>query len=253
MHPSAREVPLEAIKTWRALFRGEMNCAIKHDKLHARDGWTREFLLSLGETEVGYGSIVDQGPWKGTPTIFEFYVAPLFRARLFDLFGTLVAKSGATCVVAQTTDVTLSVMLFAHCREIASEKILFQDGLTTAFQLPSARFRRITPADAERIFEHRREPVGEWCVDISGVIVATGSVPGSTYSPDGEIFMEVAGPFRQRGIGTWLVQELKRVCVERGGNPCARCNPDNLASLKTLQKAGFVPNGNILNGKLRIK
>ena len=36
-----------------------------------------------------------------------------------------------------------------------------------------------------------------------------------------------------------MVQEIKRACYDRGSVPAARCNVDNTASRKTLQKAGF--------------
>jgi GNAT superfamily N-acetyltransferase len=62
--------------------------------------------------------------------------------------------------------------------------------------------------------------------------------------------MDVAEPFRRRGLGSFLVQELKRVCYEGGSVPAARCSPRNIASYLTLQKAGFVPCGNILNGSV---
>jgi predicted GNAT family acetyltransferase len=62
--------------------------------------------------------------------------------------------------------------------------------------------------------------------------------------------MEVAEPFRMRGLGCYIVQELKRVCYELGSIPCARCNTGNVASRKTLQKAGFVPCAHILIGTL---
>ncbi len=62
--------------------------------------------------------------------------------------------------------------------------------------------------------------------------------------------MEVSEPYRRRGLGCFLVQELKRICYELGSIPCARCNPDNIASRRTLQKAGFVPCAHILRGIL---
>jgi RimJ/RimL family protein N-acetyltransferase len=65
--------------------------------------------------------------------------------------------------------------------------------------------------------------------------------------------MEVTEPFRRRGLGSFLVQELKRVCYEGGHVPGARCNPDNVASRRTLQKAGFVPYGHILKGSVARK
>lgn len=60
--------------------------------------------------------------------------------------------------------------------------------------------------------------------------------------------MEVAEPFRRRGFGSYFVQELKHACYELGAVPGARCNPTNVASRKTLQRAGFVPFAHILNG-----
>jgi hypothetical protein len=47
-----------------------------------------------------------------------------------------------------------------------------------------------------------------------------------------------------------LIQELKRVCREPGGIPAARCNPDNIASCQTGQKAGFIPCGRLLSGPI---
>jgi GNAT superfamily N-acetyltransferase len=64
--------------------------------------------------------------------------------------------------------------------------------------------------------------------------------------------MEVAEPFRRRGLGSLLVQELKRTCYEMGRIPAARCSADNLASRATLQKAGLVPCGRLLTGTLRL-
>jgi hypothetical protein len=51
------------------------------------------------------------------------------------------------------------------------------------------------------------------------------------------------------GLGAYFAQELKRIAYEMGGIPAARCDTDNVASRKTLQKAGFVPFAHILVGK----
>jgi GNAT superfamily N-acetyltransferase len=83
---------------------------------------------------------------------------------------------------------------------------------------------------------------------VTAPLLSTG--PGRGSRPYGDIYMEVAEPFRSRGLGSFLVQELKRVCYEGGNVPGARCNPRNVASRKTLQKAGFVPCGHILNGSV---
>ena len=64
--------------------------------------------------------------------------------------------------------------------------------------------------------------------------------------------MEVAEPFRRRGYGGYLVQELKRVCYEGGRVPAARCNASNTASRATLQKAGLMPCARMLSGVIAI-
>ena len=68
--------------------------------------------------------------------------------------------------------------------------------------------------------------------------------------PYGDIYMKVAEPFRRRGLGSYIVQELKKICYGMGNIPCARCNTSNIISRKTLQKAGFVPCAHILKGAL---
>jgi GNAT superfamily N-acetyltransferase len=65
-----------------------------------------------------------------------------------------------------------------------------------------------------------------------------------------DIYMETVEPFRRQGFGSYLVQELKRCAYELESIPCARCNPANIASRKTLQKAGLVPFAHILTGSI---
>jgi hypothetical protein len=62
--------------------------------------------------------------------------------------------------------------------------------------------------------------------------------------------MEVGEAFLRQGWGALMVQELKRATYGLGQIPCARCNPANLASRRTLQRAGFAPRGEILVGSL---
>jgi GNAT superfamily N-acetyltransferase len=67
---------------------------------------------------------------------------------------------------------------------------------------------------------------------------------------ESDIYMDVAESHRRHGFGSYIVQELKRAAYELGAIPAARCNPTNIASRKTLQKAGLVPYANILTGTI---
>ena len=86
-------------------------------------------------------------------------------------------------------------------------------------------------------------------LDVDEEAAATGGILFHYNRPYGDIYMDVKEPFRRRGLGAYLVQELKRVCYELGAVPAARCNPSNIASRQALQKAGFVPFAHILLGR----
>jgi GNAT superfamily N-acetyltransferase len=252
MKLSAKPVPVPDILPWRDLYRQEMNCQIIHDSLHAREGWTKEYFLLIGDTTVGYGSVTVGGPWKGKPTVFEFYIPLQHRARLFDLFSTLLTASGAVAIETQSNDVLLTIMLHAFAESIVSESILFHDKMTTSHLPPRGSVvRRATPDDAVQISSQNLDEDAEWLLEVDGTIAATGGILFHYNRPYGDIYMAVAEPFRKRGFGAYLVQELKRICYEHGNVPAARCNPKNVASRKTLLKAGFIPCGHILVGPVK--
>lgn len=248
MELSAKPASLEEILPWRDMYRLEMGCQIIHDSIHRRPGWTQEYVLRVGENRVGYGSLAVAGPWKGKPTLYEWYVLPHYRSRMFDLFPVLLAASGAVRIETQSNGVLLTVMLHAFASSVTSESILFHDKLTTSLAPPGAVFRRATSADLPQTPPDQLDSHG--VVEIEGKVAATGGILFHYNRPYGDIFMEVAEAYRRRGLGSYLVQELKRVCYQQGSVPAARCNPANLASRKTLQKAGFVPCGHILYGSI---
>lgn len=249
MRTVAEASDLDGIRCWRHAYRLEMGCQVIHDSIHEREGWSREFLLRLGSTTIGYGSVAVGGPWTETPSVYEVYLAPQHRTRAFDAFAALLEGSGARRIEVQSNDVLSTAMLHTFAGEVTSEAILFRDQVTTAYAPPGATFRQASATDFPDAPEHRLRWHG--AVDVGGETAATGGILFHYNPPYGDIFMDVKEPFRQRGLGSFLVQELKRVCWEGGHVPGARCNVGNVASRMTLQKAGFAPCGHILVGSLR--
>jgi GNAT superfamily N-acetyltransferase len=247
-----RRVELREIERMRDIFRHEMNCQIIHDSIHARPGWTHEYLIAQGGGTVGYGSVAVAGPWQGKPTVYEYFLLPQHRVRAFDAFALLLTSSGATAIESQSNDVLLTAMLHTFAPAVASESILFHDKMTTSRVLPGAVFRQATPEDVGQVAQQQLEPKARWLVEVGGVVAAAGDILFHYNRPYGDIYMAVGEPFRRRGLGTYLVQELKRVCYEGGSVPAARCNPNNTGSRQALQRAGFVPCGHILNGKVSV-
>lgn len=248
MKLSSKAANLRDVLPWRDMYRHEMNCQIVHDSLHSRQGLTEEYCLCAGSTAVGYGSVAVGGPWKGKPTLYEFYVLPSHRLHVFELFRSLLAVSGAVAINAQSNDPLFTVMLHTFGRDVTNESILFHDRLKTALSPAGAAFRGATQAEFSDIQDDQLRWHG--VVEVDGTVAATGGILFHYNRPYGDIYMDVAEPFRRRGLGSFLVQELKRVCYEGGSIPAARCGPDNVASRCTLQKAGFVPCANILNASV---
>lgn len=210
-------VPLEAILGLRDEYRRALNCQIVHDSYHAR-GFTDSYLLRMQGQIVGYGSVA--GDARGPRDVIkEFYVLPAYGAAVMPLFCRLIAASKAQWIEAQTNDVLLTLLLFDCAVDLASERILFADAFTTNHAVPGVALRPVTDADRASIFPHTREPVGEWGLEVGGEVVATGGLMFHYNPPYGDIYMEVAEPYQRRGYASYLVQELKRLCYEKGAFP----------------------------------
>jgi RimJ/RimL family protein N-acetyltransferase len=251
-HPplDAHEVALDAVLAMREAYRREMDCQIVHDSWHAR-GLTRPHALTAGGRVVGYGA-VGGAPRDPKDTITEFWVRPEDRALAEPLFRRLAAASGARHVEAQSNDALLLRMLATCGADPSSDRILFDAGVATTLgaPLPGAVVRPVTADDHARVFAHTREPVGEWGVGWGGALVATGGLAHHYNPPWADVYMEVAPAFRRRGVGSWLVQELQRIGRASGHRPAARCHVDNVASRRTLERAGMRPCGRLVRARL---
>jgi Acetyltransferase (GNAT) domain len=234
----------------RVRYRAEANCQVTKDSIHSRPGWTRSYLLRVGDQAAGFGSVAEAGPWKDKPTVFEFYILPQWRGHAFDLFEAFVAAAGPHFFEVQTSDSLLTVMLFAYGCEFVSESVVFRDELTTTLPSQGATLKRITTEKESRLCFDARRGSSEWQIELESKTVGTGGLMFHYNHPYCDVYMEIAETHRRRGFGAFFVQELKRIAYEMGGLPAARCNPSNVASRKTLQKAGFVPFAHIVDGKL---
>ena len=238
------------VRSLRTRYRQEMNCQIVKDSIHTRAGWSLTYALGIDEALAGFGTVAIAGPWTGKPTILEFYVLPEHRARAFDLFEAFVDASGARLMEIQSNDLLLAAMLHAFARDVTSEAIVFRDGVTTALQVNGAVLQPLTSDEEVRASIAERQGGPEFLLHVDGAPAGKGGILFHYNRPYGDVYMEIDESFRGRGLGAYLVQELKRQAYEIGSIPAARCSTNNRASRKTLQRAGFIPYAHILNGTL---
>jgi GNAT superfamily N-acetyltransferase len=69
-----------------------------------------------------------------------------------------------------------------------------------------------------------------------GCGVFTRIVPEQSYV---DVGMVVAPDHRRRGIGAQIVAHVTSVCVDAGWRPVCGCDAENVASRRTLERAGF--------------
>jgi GNAT superfamily N-acetyltransferase len=247
MQLDAVRADLGRIQRLRDLYLQESNFQVRYNACHER-GWTDSYLLLAGGLEVGYGSIKGEAPSE-RDTVFEFHVVPPWRTHASRLFAALLAASRVRRIECQSNDRLLSPMLFEFAAGISAQAILFEPHATTSQALPGAVFRR--RQDGDRIFRHESEPVGDFVVERTGIVVATGGFLLHYNRPFADLFMEVEESQRRMGVGSLLVQELIRQCYLAGRVPAARCGLQNHASRATLVRAGMRVCGFMLTGEIR--
>jgi GNAT superfamily N-acetyltransferase len=239
-------VPVDEIVLLRDLYRQEMSCQIVHDSF-ARRGFSDAYLLRVDGHVAGYGLVAN----KHYPdTVHEFYTLPVHRAAALPMFRRLLEVSGAARILAQTNDRLLLLMLYDCAAEITSDVILFADAFSTRLSCPAGSLRPVAATDRERLLEQKLDGDARWMIESEGVPVAAGDALFHYNPPYGDIYMAVHEAYRQRGFGSYLIQELKRICYETGKIPAARCNVSNMASRKTLEKAGLLPCARVLEGEV---
>lgn len=245
---AVREASLQEVQALRERYRRELDCQIVHDSWHER-GFLQSYLISVAGRVVGYGSVGGVGD-EPRDIVKEIYLEPDARPDAQILFRALVTESGARRVEAQTNDRLLTQMLLDSVETIERDRILFEDAVSTCLVLPSATFRAIGQRERKLVFHHEVEGVGDWVIELDGAVVATGGLMFHYNPPYSDIYMEVAAPFQGRGLGAFLVQELKKVSYDMGKTPAARCDASNVASRRTLERAGMAPCAWIINGRI---
>jgi GNAT superfamily N-acetyltransferase len=225
-----------------------MNCQIVHESIHRRPGWAVTYLLEAENKPAGFSSIAVAGPWKDRPTLVEFYVRPEHRGRVFALFETILATGKPQRFEIQSNDVLAFIMAHTYGRDVVSEKIVFRDAETTEHPSQGAKMVRVTSEEEARECMVERSGSTDWTLELDGAPIGKGGLAFHYNHPYADVYMSIEEPYRRRGFGAYLVQELKRECYEMGAIPAARCSPDNVGSFRTLQRAGLVPFAHILNG-----
>jgi GNAT superfamily N-acetyltransferase len=251
MNLDVSSVSIDALLPLRELYRREMSCQIIHDSF-ARRGFSNPYLLRIDGRVAGYGLVANR---YYPESVHEFYLSPEYRSEALPLFRRLLEASRARGILTQTNDRLLLLLLYDCAVEVTSETVLFEAAHTCGPRLecPGATLRPVTDADREWLRQHDLDSDSHWLIEREGAPIATGGVLGHYNLPYGDLYMQVHEAHRRRGVGSYLIQELQRISYEMGRIPAARCDVENVASRRTLERAGMLPCGRVLQGVVRTR
>ena len=235
---------LESILELRALFLQESNFQFIYNKCHLY-GWADTWLFLVDGEKAGYGAVWGADKREDRDAIFEFYLIEPFRNLANRFFEELFDKTGATIIECQSNDKLLCSMLYEYAQNINVEAVLFEDGLQPDLSVPRVIFGR-----EESAITNHHEADG-YFLKLGDEIVATGGFMLNYNKPYADIYMEVKEPFRRKGLGSLIIQELKKEIYKMERVPAARCNINNKASKATLLKSGFKVCGAVLKGTIK--
>ncbi|MBA4851807.1 GNAT family N-acetyltransferase [Emticicia sp. BO119] len=248
MHVKATKIPLKNILPYRDLYLQEMNRQIRYNACHER-GWSDSYLLYADEAVIGYGSVKGQ-EIADRDTIFEFYLLPQYQRLATRVFAVLLDTCGAKFIEPQSNAPLLTAMLYEFATNIRAEAILFEADSPTNLSVSDVVFR--SKEEYETTFGKKVEDGSGYVLEKGGEVVGSGDFLLHYNKPFADLYMEVAESHRNKGLGSFLIQELKKVCYIAGKVPAARCNIQNKASKATLLKGGLKVAGCMLIGEVKI-
>jgi len=246
MQTTVTKTSLENVQAFRLIFLQESHFQFTYNKCH-QYGWADTWLFELNGAQAGYGAVWGQNKREDRDAIFEFFLLKPYRKFASDIFHDFITASAATHIECQSNDFLITSMLYEFADHIIAEAILFEDHAETHMHIPGVQFGRKPPEGQSGA------DMGGYFLQQQGEIVANGGFMLNYNFPYADIYMDVKEPFRQKGLGSLIVQELKKEIYRMGRVPSARCNIMNRASKATLLKAGFTPCGFRLKGSIKGK
>ncbi len=239
---------LDHIQLFRNLFLQATNFQIRYHACHER-GWSDSYLIKAGEVAIGYASIKGKENRDDRDAVFEFFLVPAYKKWALPAFLELIQVSGVKYIECQSNDTLLTSILFERTDHICSDTILFEEQRSTDYSIPGVIFR--SKRAEEVVFKHHMEPVGNYVLERNGEVIATGGFLLHYNFPFADLYMEVKEEHRKQGMGSFLLQEIKKACYQSGRVPAARCGINNLASKACLMRAGLKIAGYMLIGEIR--
>lgn len=206
------------------------------------------YLINDGSDTIGYFCV------KPDKVLYEFYLKKHVLVSAQEIFKTLIEKGYFVAAESKSFDNLLMSLCLdfnkkAYCTAYLFREYNNKECLLSGFD--NISFRLAVPEDYKNIieisgnfFDDLKESISSGEVFVlyeNSCLLGAGSCKrvcdGSNYY---DIGMVVSENFRNRGLGSYIIKELRSYCCATGKLPVCGCWYYNYASRKALEKAGFI-------------
>jgi GNAT superfamily N-acetyltransferase len=212
------------------------------------------YNIVLDETGIGYFILgIDN-------TLLEYYLLNTFNSHYNDVFNEILLQFNVNSILCKSFDKLLNTVCRNNNMDIQNEGLLFRKFEGTKKEDSSITVRNAVEKEidvldemSEGLFENRLEIERYILSDqlkifrlhdiTAGVGIITKILPDKPFY---DIGMAVRKEYRNRGIGSYIINYLYHYLHELGYKPIVSCNADNISSVKAIQKAGFIKTDEII-------
>ncbi len=193
--------------------------------------------------------------------LLRFHLLENYQAQAQEIFRWIVSTCGIQYAIASTIEPLYFSLCLDNQVSITLHSYLFRDDkhIELLPGISDSIFRQAEKKELDdivRFYRANTEGPGEWIEAFlherlnraelfalydRQILVATGEcIPSQKQPSYADLGMVVAQSYRGRGVGSFMLTQLKKHCYEAGWKPICSCAADNRASKKAIEKAGFV-------------
>lgn len=233
---------------------------------------SKEYIKTLASPIDGYWENVVIGNSQGYAIIYEgkkaghffvdsekalvqFYILPDYFIYAPKIFEYVISSDIVESAAVSTKETEFLALCLDYQKSISTDCYLFTDSKKIRYELDGFKdvsFRLAKVNDIEAI-KTKCDPAFEgyyedlirndelfvlYSVDILLGIGEFRIIKSNERY--GDIGMIVAEEYRKKGVGTYIITQLKEHCYRNNLKPIACCNIKNIASKNTLEKSGFI-------------
>jgi GNAT superfamily N-acetyltransferase len=193
--------------------------------------------------------------------LLRFHLWENYQDRAQEIFRWIVSTYGIQHAIVSTIEPLYFSLCLDIQRSITLHSYLFRDNQRKDLSsgLGKSIFRKAEKSELDdmvRFYQANTEGSGEWIetflnahlnreelfvlYDQHTLVAAGECIPSQKQLPYADLGMVVARSYRGRGVGSFLLTQLKKHCYEAGWKPICSCEVSNRASKKAIEKAGFL-------------